>query len=113
MNARSSTIVERCGKISDTHAPDCPYRLNVNGLFISGPGLPCRTTISPCPSRGIRLYFSRAGLYWKVSMWLTPPHINNEMTALALGLKCVGLGKYGEFKSVDAMHAFGSSAAIN
>src|SRR6266404_1666087 len=113
MKARSSTIVARCGKISETHAPDFPYRLNVKGLFISGPGLPCRTTISPCPSRGMRLYFSSAGLYWNVSMWLTPPHMNNEMTAFALGLKWVGLGKYGELKSDDATHACGSSAAIN
>src|SRR5947209_1649607 len=45
---------------------------------------------------GRRLYFSSAGLYWKVSTWLTPPLMNNEITALARGLKCGGLGKRGD-----------------
>src|ERR1700682_1880935 len=46
--------------------------------------------MSPCPSIGMRLYFSRAGLYWKVSTWLTPPLINSEITDFARGLKCAG-----------------------
>src|ERR1700730_15457984 len=102
MNARSSTIVLMCGKISDTHAPDCPYCLKLKGVFINGPGLPWRTTISPWPSIGIRLYFSSAGLYWNVSMWLMPPHMKSQIMALARGLKCGGLGAYGELRSVDA-----------
>src|SRR5438046_2101746 len=33
-------------------------------------------------------YFVSSGLGSKLSMWLTPPTMNSQMTALALGLKC-------------------------
>src|SRR5579862_7740580 len=96
MNARSSTIFAMLGKISETHAPDWPYCLKLYGLFISGPGKPWRTTISPLPSSTIPLYFSSAGLYWNVSTWLTPPLMNREITAFARGLKCGAFGIVGE-----------------
>ena len=37
MKAMSSTCSARCGKISDTQAPDWPCRVNWNGDFISPP----------------------------------------------------------------------------
>ena len=43
----SSTCDATCGNSSDTSIPLCPYFLNENGLGISGPGCPCRTTRSP------------------------------------------------------------------
>ena len=74
--------------------PLCPYFLNVNGLGMSGPGKPWRTITSPCtlPSIGSPAYFASAGLGSKVSTWLQPPPMNNEMTAVARGLKCGGFG---------------------
>src|SRR6266853_634535 len=45
----------------------------------------------------MRSYFSSAGLYWKVSRWLTPPLMNSEITDFARGLNCGGkyIGLYG------------------
>src|SRR5262245_21838717 len=34
------------------------------------------------------LYLVRLGLGSKLSTWLTPPHMNSQMTFLALGVKC-------------------------
>ena len=48
MNAMSSTCFATFGYFSQTHAPDWPYCLNLNGDFISGPGLPLKTSIAIC-----------------------------------------------------------------
>src|ERR1700730_2250015 len=61
-----------------------------------GPGNPCRTTISPNPLSGCPWYFLSSGLGSNVSMWLTPPVMNSEMTALARGLKCGLRGEVAE-----------------
>ena len=55
----SSTCRLRCGKISETSMPLCPYFLNENGLGINGPGKPWRTITSPrtLPSIGSPAYF--------------------------------------------------------
>src|SRR5262245_36086141 len=34
------------------------------------------------------LYFVSSGFTSKLSTWLTPPHMNSQMTLLALGVKC-------------------------
>ena len=47
------------------------------------------------PSSGCPAYLVSAGLGSKVSTWLTPPLMNNEITAVARGLKCGAFGAYG------------------
>src|SRR5262245_5169925 len=108
----SSTSAPRFGKSSDTSSPLCPYRLNGNGLGISGPGYPWRTMTSPAtlPSSGCPAYFISAGLGSNVSTWLTPPLMNSEITAVARGLKCGGLGAYGLKPTGAAWHAVASPA---
>ena len=57
-NAMSSTCFATFGYFSQTHAPDSPYCRNVNGDFISGPGLPLKTSIAirlPCVLVELRL----------------------------------------------------------
>src|SRR6516164_3560672 len=100
------------GKISDTSKPHRPYLLNVNGLGMSGPGFPCRTTISPLPVNGCPAYLTSAGFGSNVSTWLTPPLINKEITALARGVKCGGLGERGD-AALDTLpsHTFGAAAS--
>src|ERR1700730_13765756 len=83
------------GNNSETSMPLCPYFLNLNGLGISGPGCPCRTTTSPLPESGCPAYFSRAGFGSNVSTWLTPPLMNSEITLVARGAKCGFLGANG------------------
>ena len=83
------------GKISETSMPLCPYLRKLNGEGIRGPGLPCRTITSPLPVSGWPAYWCRAGLGSKVSTWLTPPHMNNEITLVARGAKCGFLGRNG------------------
>src|SRR5205814_6484948 len=52
MNAKSSTCFATFGYFSQTHAPDWPCCLKLNGDFISGPGFPLNTLMSMrCPSR--------------------------------------------------------------
>src|SRR5580692_2197017 len=102
ISANSSTWVAIWGKISETSMPHCPYFLKVKGLGIRGPGFPCRTTISPLPVSGCPAYLVSAGLGSKVSMWLTPPLMNKEMTLLARGAKCGGLGDSGVGMADDA-----------
>src|ERR1051326_3783263 len=91
--------------------PHCPYFLDVKGLGISGPGLPCRTTISPLPVSGCPAYLFSAGFGSKVSTWLTPPLINSEITLLARGVKCGGLGASGLATGFESpVQATGSDA---
>ena len=84
---RSSSITPPTwGNQSETGVPDWPYGLNVRrqgmtGRFISA-------TLSPKPIASISLPACLLSLGSKVSMWLTPPHMNRKMTDLALGSKC-------------------------
>src|SRR5579871_6620050 len=95
ISASSSACDAICGNICDTSIPHRPYFLNVNGLGISGPGFPCRTTISPLPVSGCPAYLFKAGLGSNESTWLTPPLMNSEITLLARAGKCGGLGDKG------------------
>ena len=45
-------------------------------------------TLSPKPMASISLPAYLLSFGSKVSMWLTPPHMNRKMTDLALGWKC-------------------------
>src|SRR5256885_13559565 len=70
------------------------------------------TSPSTFPSIGSPAYFASAGLGSNVSTWLQPPPMNSEITAVARGLKCGGLGAYGFTPTAAASHAsvvFGSS----
>ena len=93
MNAISSTLPPRCGKISETSMPLSPWRWNSNGLGMSGPGCPWRTTTDS--AIGWPAYFVSAGFGSKVSTWLTPPLMKSEMTAFARGSKCGCFGANG------------------
>ena len=70
--------------------PLWPYFLKLNGLGINGPGEPCRTMTSPftLSSIGWPAYLASAGLGSKVSIWLQPPPMKSEITAVARGAKC-------------------------
>ena len=79
-NAKSSTTVAMCGSTSLTQRPHSPCRRNANGLFSTlNPGeLVTDSTRRPspgsnfCPSKA-----ASSGLWSKVSIWLTPPFMNN------------------------------------
>ena len=74
--------------------PLWPYFLKLNGLGISGPGEPWRTITSPftLSSIGWPAYFASAGFGSNVSIWLQPPPMNSEITAVARGAKCGAFG---------------------
>src|SRR5579864_3598530 len=93
------------GKISDTSSPLSPYLRKLNGLGMSGPGLPWRTITSPFPVSGCPEYWRNAGFGSKVSTWLTPPDINKEMTLVARGAKCGFLARNGVGPDGLASHA--------
>src|SRR5262249_5153877 len=93
-----------------THAPDWPYRLKVNGDFISGPGLPLNTSIA------IRLPWlrSNSGLGSKRSNALGAPSMNSQITDFALGVKCgarVGVARsLGDSAALVSAGAYSKSA---
>jgi len=78
----------RSPEISETQCPTC-ILLKTEGLFISGPGSLADDDFAVAFHRHA-IVFSSAGLYWKVSMWLTPPLINSEITDLG-GAEVSGL----------------------
>src|SRR6266550_3796861 len=80
----SSTCLATLVYLSHTHAPDVPYCLNENGDFISGPGLPLKTSMEIF----LPLFLSSSGLGSNKSTALGAPSMNNQMTDLALGAKC-------------------------
>src|SRR6185295_334040 len=90
-HAISSTCFATRGYFSHTHAPDLPYCLNLNGDFISGPGLPLNVSIL------IRLpsFLSSWGLGSNRSTPLGAPSMNSQITAFAFAGKCVGFGAKG------------------
>src|SRR5688572_10797439 len=91
MKAKSSTCLATCGYLSQTHAPLSPYCLNVNGDFISGPGLPLKTSICiVCPSRLVS-----SGLGSNVSTALGAPSMKSQMMDLAFAGKCATRGASG------------------
>ena len=80
MNAMSSTCLATFGYFSQTHAPDSPYCLNANGDFISGPGLPLKTSIAIC----LPWFLSSSGLGSNRSTALGAPSMNSQMTDFGL-----------------------------
>src|SRR5262245_63461752 len=77
----SSTWRAVWGRMLETHAPDCPYCLNVNGDFIKGPGLPKNVEIASFGrSPSCR---SSSGLGSNVSMALGPPSMKSQITDFA------------------------------
>src|SRR3954465_1660554 len=86
MKAMSSTCFATFVYLSHTHAPDFPYCLNENGDFISGPGLPLKTSMEIF----LPLFLSSSGLGSNKSTALGAPSMNSQMTDLALGAKCGG-----------------------
>ena len=83
----SSTHPARCGKTSLTQRPDCPCRRNGKGDFITFPGaLVAASTRSPPPGSKVwPCRFSSSGLWSNVSIWLTPPFMNNWMIRFTFG----------------------------
>ena len=80
MNAKSSTCFATFGYFSQTHAPDWPYCLKLNGDFINGPGFPLNTSmVMRCPSR-----FVSSGFGSNKSTELGAPSMNSQMIDLAL-----------------------------
>ena len=86
MNAMSSTCWATFGYFSQTQAPDSPYCRNANGDFISGPGLPLKTSIAIF----LPWFLSSSGLGSNRSTALGAPSMNSQMTEVALGAKCGG-----------------------
>src|SRR5258706_6024063 len=82
----SSTCFATLVYLSHTHAPDLPYCLNENGDFISGPGLPLKTSMEIF----FPLFLSSSGLGSNRSTALGAPSMKSQMTYLALGAKCGG-----------------------
>ncbi len=81
MKAMSSTCRASPGSWSQTHAPLSPCRENPNGDFISGPGLPKKTSIGRFGRRpSLRV---SSGFGSNVSMALGPPSMNSQMTERA------------------------------
>ena len=66
--------------------PDWPYRVNVRWQGMTGRFISAR--LSPKPTASISLPAHLLSFGSKVSMWLTPPHMNRKMTDFALGGKC-------------------------
>ena len=66
--------------------PDLPYRVNVRRQGMTGRRISAR--LSPKPTASISLPAHLLSFGSKVSMWLTPPHMNRKMTDFALGGKC-------------------------
>ena len=86
-----------CGYQSETHWPLCPYCLNVRCVGISVLLLVPIAVITLPKDGGKGWPASRfsSGLGSNKSMWLGPPSMNSQMTDLALGGKCGGLGAIG------------------
>src|SRR4051812_42162979 len=87
----SSTCRATFGYLSQTQAPDSPYRRKANGDFISGPGLPLKTSIATV----LPWLRSSSGLGSNRSTALGAPSMNSQMTEVALGAKCGGWGASG------------------
>src|SRR5690348_5967766 len=102
----SSTCVATPGSSVEIHRPDSPHRLNSQNEGNTRFGAAENVASSPVvlSATGICLpaYFSKAGLYSKVSIWLTPPSMNSKMQLFALQGWCVGLGDIGVMGSPDA-----------
>ena len=106
-NAISSTCLATLGYRSHTQAPDWPCRRNLNGDFISGPGLPLNTSIlTRLPS-----FLSSSGFGSNRSTPLGAPSMNSQITALALAGKCVGFGASGPAGAARAASRFRRSAS--
>src|SRR5882724_2531498 len=106
MNAISSTRMARFGSRLDIQRPDCPCCLNCQYGGMTRFGADEKVAISPVvrSALGICLpaYFTNAGLYSNVSIWLTPPSMNRKMQLLALHAWCGGRGAIGFAGSFDA-----------
>ena len=87
----SSTCRATFGYFSQTQAPDSPYCRKENGDFISGPGLPLKTSIATF----LPWFLSSSGLGSNRSTALGAPSMNSQMTEVALGAKCGGRGASG------------------
>ena len=84
MKANSSTCLATFVYFSQTQAPHSPYCWNLKGDFISGPGLPLKTSIAIfLPSR-----LSSSGLGSNISTALGAPSMKSQITDLALAGKC-------------------------
>src|SRR5216110_1334744 len=93
MNAKSSTCFATFGYFSQTHAPDWPYCLKLNGDFIKGPGLPLKVSIwMRWPSRLVS-----SGFGSKRSTELGAPSMKSHIIDLALAGKCDARGAIGDW----------------
>src|SRR6476620_9951587 len=106
MNAMSSTRVARFGSRLDIQRPDCPCCLNSQYGGITRFGAEENVAISPVVRTAVGIclpaYFTSAGLYSNVSIWLTPPSIKRKMQFLAFAGWCCGRGAMGFEGSLDA-----------
>jgi hypothetical protein len=95
-NAILSTCLPRLGKRSLTHFPEAPSRRHSKGDLISGPtSLVKKPVFLSNPTSSWPSRFASSGLWSQVSIWLGPPFMKSQMTALARGL-CGGfLGAMG------------------
>ena len=84
MNAISSACFATFVYLSQTHRPDWPYCWNLNGDFISGPGLPLKTSIAIF----LPWFLSSSGLGSNMSTALGAPSMKSQITDLALAGKC-------------------------
>src|SRR5258706_4938614 len=82
----SSTCFATLVYLSHTNAPDFTYCLNEDDDFISGPGLPLKSSMEIF----LPLFLSSSGLGSNRSTALGAPSMNSQMTDLAFGAKCGG-----------------------
>jgi hypothetical protein len=79
--AMSSIHPPTFGNQSETGIPDCPYLVNVRRQGITGRLRWALLSPKPIASMIVPAYLLSFGS--KVSMWLTPPHMNSKITDLA------------------------------
>src|SRR4051794_20505716 len=100
MNARSSALVARFGRRLDIHRPELPCCLKSQYGGITRFGAAEKVASSPVVRSAFGIcfpaYFRRAGLYSKVSIWLTPPSMKRKMQLFALLGWCGGFGAMGD-----------------
>src|SRR5882672_2255565 len=99
MNTISSTRVARFGNRLDIHRPDCPCCFNCQYGRKTRFGAEEKVASSPFVRVALGIcfpaYFTSAGLYSNVSIWLTPPSMNRKMQLFALHGWCGGRGAMG------------------
>src|SRR5260370_5144506 len=97
----SSAQVAILGIRSENSIPHAPCLEKTRGVAMILAIFLKLSVSEPCIDSGTDwpFHFFKAGLFSNRSSWLGPPDMNSQMTLLALGAKCGGLGARG-FSSI-------------